>query len=99
MDQVPNEIKDFYQQLENITTLDSWNLMKQITPLKEIFSHEWNQVLATEQLCLRFALNEGKLKSSFVTTTKDGKEVGYPSINNFSKEAITYLKRREIPLY
>lgn len=94
MDQVPNEIKDFYQQLENITTLDSWNLMKQITPLKEIFSHEWNQVLATEQLCLRFALNEGKLKSSFVTTTKDGKEVGYPSINNFSKEAITYLKRR-----
>ncbi len=94
MEQIPYEIKNFYQQLENITTLDRWNLTEQITTLNEVFSHEWNQVLATEQLCLRFALNEGKLKSSFVTTTKDGKEVGYPTLNDFSEEAIKYLKKR-----
>jgi hypothetical protein len=94
MDHIPNEIKNLYQQLENITTLDRWNLTDQITPLDEVFSHEWNQKLAAEQLCLRFALNGGKLKSSFVSITKDGKEVGYPSINDFSDEAVVYIKKR-----
>lgn len=94
MDKIPFEITKFYQQLENITTLDRWNLTDQITPLDEIFSHEWNQKLATEQLCLRFALNEGKLKSSFISPDRNGQEVGYPSIDSFSDEAISYLKKR-----
>lgn len=94
MYQVPPEIRVFYEQLEAITTLDSWGLYDQVTPLNGLFSNEWNQVLATEQFCLRFALNEGKLKSCFVSVDKEGKEVGYPSISNFSEEAVVYLMKR-----
>jgi len=94
MDQIPAEIVTFYQQLEAITTLDNWGLYAQVTPLSEVYSYEWNQVLATEQLCFRFALNGGKLKSSFNTVDKDGHEIGYPSIKDFSEEATVYLIRR-----
>lgn len=94
MNNVPAEIEAFYKQLESITTLDRWGRNDQITPLSEVFTHEWNQVLAAEQLCLNFALNGGILKSSFITVTKDGKEVGYPSINEFSEVAIDYLRKR-----
>lgn len=94
MDQIPKEIETFYMQLEAITTLDNWGISDQITPLNGVLSHEWNQVLAIEQLCFRFDLNDGKLKSRFNTVDKDGNEVGYPSIKDFSQEAIVYLIRR-----
>jgi len=94
MDNIPAEINSFYEQLEEINSFDKWELIEQIKPLSDMYSDNWKHALVAEQIVLRFVLNEGKLKPIFIGVSKDGKEVGFPSINEFSEEAISYLKGR-----
>lgn len=94
MEKIPDEIISFYQQLEQITSFNRWDLISQVKPLSEIHLGFWKDALITEQICLRFALDKGKLKSSTNFVTKDGNEGGFPTVDNFSKESIAYLKER-----
>jgi len=96
MEQIPDQIKSFYQQLDEITKFDRWELLKQLKPLTEIFDHSWNEVLITEHLCLRFSLHEGILKHDFTSVDKDGKEIKMPSVDIFSDEQKDYIKRRAL---
>lgn len=96
MEQIPDQIKSFYQQLDEITTFDRWELMKQLKPLTEMFEHNWNEVLITEHLCLRFSLHEGILKHDFISVDRDGKEIKMPSVDVFSDVQKDYIKRRAL---
>lgn len=94
MDKTPEQILSFYNQLESITTFDRWELLKQLNPLTEMFEYKWNEVLNTEQICLRFTLRNGELISDFYSIDESGKETGFPTLDVFSDEQITYLKER-----
>jgi len=94
MDKIPEQILSFYNQLESITTFDRWELLKQLNPLTEMFEYKWNEVLNTEQICLRFTLRNGELISDFYSVDESGKETGFPTLDVFSDEQITYLKKR-----
>lgn len=94
MQQVPSQIESFYQQLDQITTFDRWELMKQLKPLTEMFEHQWNEVLITEHLCLRFTLHEGVLKHDFISVDTNGKEIKMPSPDIFTDEQKKYIENR-----
>jgi hypothetical protein len=94
MDPIPEEVSKFYSQLEQINTFDKWELIKQLTPLSEIYTDYWKDALITERLALNFMLKEGLLKPIYSSITEDGKEVGFPLISDFSKDANLYLNQR-----
>jgi hypothetical protein len=96
MEQIPDQIKSFYQQLDEITKFDRWELMKQLKPLTELFEHNWNEVLIIEHLCLRFSLHEGILKHDFTSVDRDGNEIKMPSVDVFSDVQKDYIKRRAL---
>lgn len=96
MEQIPDQIKSFYQQLDEITKFDRWELMKQLKPLNELFEHNWNEVLVIEHLCLRFSLHEGILKHDFTSVDRDGNEIKMPSVDVFSDVQKDYIKRRAL---
>lgn len=96
MEQVPDQIKSYYQQLEQITTFDRWELLKQLKPLIEVFEYQWNEVLITEKLCLRFTLREGILSHDFTSVDANGKEYKMPSIDVFTDEQKEYIKKRAL---
>jgi hypothetical protein len=92
--QIPNEIKDFYDQLEDITSFDYWDLSIKLDPLKEVYTYDWRNALTTEQLCTRFFLSNGNLRSVFESVDVEGKIKGFPEINNFNEKHIDYLTKR-----
>lgn len=94
MDKTPEEIVNFYKDLESITKFDRWDLMKRISPMTEMFEHEWNKKLSAEHLSLRFMLREGELLSDFYSVDENGKETGIPTFDVFSNEQLEYLKLR-----
>lgn len=94
MKNIPDQIQEYYNQLESITTFDRWDLMKQLKPMTEMFDFEWNNLLNAEHISLRFALREGQLISDFYSVDENGKEIGFPTPDVYSEEQITYLKER-----
>ncbi len=94
MTKTPNEIKEFYASLEVLESLDYWEISKNLKPLEEYYEHEWRKKLATEQLCFRFHLEEGQLKSNFPNIDREGKEFRVPDFSFFDKDRIEYLKLR-----
>jgi len=91
---IPEQIQEYYNQLESITTFDRWELMKQLKPMTEMFDLEWNNLLNAEHISLRFALREGQLISDFYSVDDAGKETGFPTFDVFSEEQLNYLKER-----
>ena len=94
MKNIPDQIQEYYNQLESITKFDRWELMKQLKPMTEMFDFEWNNLLNAEHISLRFALREGQLISDFYSVDENGKEIGFPTPDVYSEEQITYLKER-----
>lgn len=47
----PTLIQQFYDQLEQITSLDRWDLLKQLKQLDEKIDKEWESILKTERKC------------------------------------------------
>ena len=92
--QIPYEIKYFYQQLEEIKSFEYWDLDGHLKPLEEIYLQDLRNNIATEKLCFRFYLNEGKLRSFFESVNDKGQPTGFPELSDFNEEKITYLKRR-----
>lgn len=94
MGNIPEQIQEYYNQLESITTFDRWELMKQLDPMSEMFEFEWNNLLNAEHISLRFELREGQLISDLYSVDENGKENGFPSLDIYSEEQLTYLKER-----
>lgn len=93
--EIPQEIQEFYRDLENLKSLDYWDFSVNLKPLKQIHDFDWRKVLSIEQLCLRFNISDsGDLISHFFNTDIEGKEVGKPEIQDFSTEDIEYLINR-----
>jgi hypothetical protein len=96
MEQVPDQIKSYYQQLDQITTFDRWELLKQLKPMTEVFEYHWNEILISEKLCLRFTLHEGILSHDFTSVDANGKEYKMPSFDVFTDEQKEYIKKRAL---
>lgn len=62
MELIPEEICNFYLQLEQINTFDKWEFIKQVNALSEIYTDYWKDALITERIALQFILTDGHLK-------------------------------------
>ncbi|CCG53049.1 Protein of unknown function [Flavobacterium indicum GPTSA100-9 = DSM 17447] len=89
MNDIPNEITDFYNSLENLQSLNIWNIQKELKNSERI--ENWDDKVIIERKVLSFNLNNGQLLSNSQITDLNGK-----IINNihFSEIEIIYLKNR-----
>lgn len=94
MEKTPSEIITLYAELEDIRTFDKWDLTKRINALSEIYLDKWKDVLTYERISLNFTLKNGYLAPLHPGISRDGKEFGFPMINDISTEAIEYFKER-----
>lgn len=86
----PKNIKTFYDSLENIKSLNIWNINKEIVSIDNI-NPRWKSKILTERKALNFNINKGELQLNFQTTDIKG----LPQKNSsFSKVQINYLKQR-----
>lgn len=92
--QIPYELQNFYQQLEEVDSLEYWDLDKHLKPLDEFYLDDLRDNIATEQLCFRFYLKDGKLHSFFEGVNEKGEAIGYPNLSSFNEKQIRYLKSR-----
>lgn len=90
MTKIPKNIESFYTSLENIKSLNIWNINKEILSIEKI-NQQWKSKILTERKALNFNINKGELQLNFQTTNIDGK----PQKNDsFNETQIDYLKRR-----
>ena len=94
MKSIPEQIKAFYDQLEKITVFDRWELMRQISPMTNMFDYKLNKLLCSEQFCLRFNLVDGELIADFFSVDVNGKEAHFPTMDIFTNEQLIYLLER-----
>lgn len=90
MTKVPNNIKAFYQSLENLKSLNIWNINKEIAFIENI-GQRWKSKILTERKVLNFNINKGELRLNFQTTDIQGRS---QENSSFSKIQINYLKER-----
>ncbi|MEJ4088322.1 DUF4209 domain-containing protein [Galbibacter orientalis] len=89
MKEYPEEIKDFYDSIENLKSLSIWNIHRELKPTKQIRG-EWEDKVIVERKCLTYNLNKGELKSNIqVTDVK-----GHITKNGLKESEIEYLKNR-----
>lgn len=88
---IPEKIQQFYTQLELVTSLDRWDLLKQLKQLDEKFDQEWEDNLKVERKCLAYIFNRGKLDSVTSSTDQRGNVSSYPNENSFSDSDKKYL--------
>jgi hypothetical protein len=91
---IPQEIERLYQQLELVDSISRWELIRQLTPLSEIYTDHWKEILINEKIALYFCLVDGNLKSEFSGVNAEGKEVGFPMISDLSVNVKEYLIER-----
>jgi hypothetical protein len=91
---VPSEISEFYSQLEQLTTINKWDLITEIIGLSEIYSGLWKENLLIERTVLSFTLKDGQLNQNFTGINKKGKEIYFPTITGCTKNAVRYLIER-----
>jgi len=90
MTKVPKNIKAFYQSLENLKSLNIWNINKEIASIENI-DQRWKSKILTERKVLNFNINKGELCLNFQTTDIQGRS---QENSSFSKIQINYLKQR-----
>lgn len=86
---IPQQIVDFYRQLESISTFDKWDLMKQLKPLSEVFEQKWNVKLNAENICLRFYLYDGELSSDFYSVDERGRKLDFQPVVLLQKNKLS----------
>ncbi|WP_233896901.1 DUF4209 domain-containing protein [Tenacibaculum piscium] len=89
MNKTPNEMKYFYNSIENLNSLNIWNIQKEIKNTLEL-DEEWKEKVRIERKVLNYNLNKGNLTLNSQTTDINGHIV----ITNFTLGEIEYLKDR-----
>lgn len=89
MKEIPDELKEFYNSIENLNSLDTWNIQRELKPSKKIKGN-WKKKLIAERKSLNYNLNKGELITNVqVTDTK-----GQISSIGLDKDDLRYLKDR-----
>lgn len=87
---IPKELNNFYNSLENLESLDIWNIQNELRE-SERLNRKWDEKVLTERKVLFHNLNNGELISNAQLTNSKGEIIN--SIE-FSKKEIEYLKER-----
>lgn len=85
----PQAILEFYDSLENLKSLNVWNIHKELATSGEL-TKEWEHNIITERKTLAYNINKGKLIGNTQLTDISG---GLLSLR-LSKSDIEYLKER-----
>ncbi len=89
MNNIPDELKEFYNSIENLNSLSIWNIQRELQPTKSI-DGEWEKKLIVERKSLNYNLNKGELLTNVqVTDTK-----GQIASIGLDKTELEYLKDR-----
>ncbi|MFA5667616.1 MAG: DUF4209 domain-containing protein [Balneolaceae bacterium] len=91
MKEIPKGLKEFYESIENLNSLNIWNIHSELKPAKEV-EGKWKNNLIVERKALNYNLNKGILISNIQLTDKKG-EVTTVGLN---KDNLEYLKVRLI---
>lgn len=86
----PKEVIEFYNSLENITSISIWNIQNELKYSKNIDA-KWESNIICERKALTFNINNGKLTSNVQLTNLNG----LPNkIKLFNKDELAYFKKR-----
>ena len=89
MNEIPDELKEFYNSIENLNSLSIWNIQRELKPTKRI-KGDWKKKIIVERKSLNYNLNKGELITNVqVTDTK-----GQISSIGLDKDDLEYLKDR-----
>lgn len=89
MKNIPNELKGFYNSIENLNSLSIWNIQRELKSTKRI-KGDWKKKLIVERKSLNYNLNKGKLITNAQVTDKKGQV----SSIGLDKSDLEYLKDR-----
>ena len=89
MNKIPNELKDFYNSIENLSSLSIWNIHRELKVTSRIKGN-WEKKIIVERKSLNYNLNKGELHTNVQVTDTQGqiRSIG------LEKEDIEYLKER-----
>lgn len=87
-------LENYYTELESITSLDSWDLLKQLNPLNEKLEGELEECIIIERKILAFSINKGDLSPKTKRVDISGKAHSYPNHELFTDKEIDYIKFR-----
>lgn len=87
MNKIPKKIVDFYQSLENIKSLNAWNINREIAPIEKI-SKIWKSKILIERRILNYNLNKGILELNFTTTNEKGGIQHYKALTKIQTQYV-----------
>jgi hypothetical protein len=94
MNDLPEDVKIFYSQLNSISSFDSWELLGKIKPLNNKQNDEWQEKILIERKVLSFYLKKGDLVPKIFTVNSSGDVDSFPNSKSFNDAEIEYLKER-----
>src|SRR5690606_37932479 len=89
MNKIPDELKDFYDSIENLNSLNIWNIQRELKITAKI-EGEWEKKIIVERKSLNYNLNKGKLITNVQVTDVQGQIISI----GLEIEDIEYLKER-----
>jgi len=101
MKETPDELKEFYHSIENLNSLNTWNIHREIKNTKRV-EGEWEKKVIIERRTLNYNINKGKLETNVqvtdikgqITTIKlENKDLEY-LMNRLDQTENTWLKSR-----
>ncbi len=87
-------LEKYYTELETITSIDTWDLLKQLNPIEEKLDDESENKIKTERKILSFSLNNGDISPKLSRVDSKGIVKSYPDFDEFTDLEIDYLKGR-----
>lgn len=89
MEEIPNELKDFYDSMENLNSLSIWNINRELKATTKI-KGDWEKKIIVERKSLSYNLNKGEL----ITNAQITDSQGQITTIGLEPEDIEYLKER-----
>ncbi|MDO6745553.1 DUF4209 domain-containing protein [Tenacibaculum soleae] len=89
MNEIPNELKSFYDSIENLSSLSIWNIHRELKVTARI-KGDWEKKIIVERKSLNYNLNKGELLTNVQVTDSQGQITSI----GLEKEDIEYLKER-----
>ena len=87
-------LENYYRELETITSIDSWELLKQLKPIEGKLKGGDEDKIKTERKVLSLSINNGNLFPKTSRVDISGQTHSYPDIKKFTETEIEYLKAR-----
>lgn len=87
-------LEKYYNELETITSIDTWDLLNQLKPIEEKLDDESENKIKTERKILSFSLNKGDLNPKISRVDSVGAIKSYPDFDKFTDSEIAYLRER-----